>query len=167
MNLNFFIDSAVIPASVMIISFFPLINLRIFSRMKAWPVFIALLLSAILLKYGGDKSDSDNSIAHSSKGIRFEQYQNRLKLILELDENTVFNEENLFLLRKLHPEIKIIEISQSSYNNITACRILMNDFIIEECILGNVESIDAGFKGFLKILQKENIKVTIRHSNRS
>ena len=167
LNLNFFIDNAVIPAAVMIISIFPLINLRIFSRMKAGPVFIALLLSAILLKYRGDGSDCDKSIANPAEGLRLEQHQNRLKLILELDENTVFDEESLFLLRKLHPDIKIIEISKSTYNNISACRILMNDFIIEECIVANVEAINAGFTGFLKILQKENIKVTIRHSNRS
>ena len=43
----------------------------------------------------------------------------------------------------------------------------MNDFIIDECIVNNVESVDAGFTGFLKILHKENIKVTIRYSDSS
>lgn len=167
MNLNFFIDNPVIPAAVMIISTFPLINLRLFSRMKAWPVFIALLLSAILLKHGRHDSDLYNRYAHPAEGIRLEQYQNRLKLTLELDEKAILNEEKFFLLRKLHPDIKIIEISQSTCNNISACRILMNDFVIEECIISNVESIDSGFTGFLKILQKENIRVIIRQSSRS
>jgi len=167
LKLNFFIDDAVIPAAVMIISLFPLINLRFFSRMKAWPVFIALISSAILLKYGRNESDSDKRIAQPAEGIRIERNQDHLKLILELDGQNIFKEESLLLLRKIHPDIKIIEISNSTYNNISACRILMNDFIIEECIVRNVDSINTGFTGFLKILQKENIKVTIRHSDRS
>ena len=79
----------------------------------------------------------------------------------------LYNFNNSNILRKINPDIKIIEISHTTYNNITACRLLMNDFTIEECIVNNVKSIDSGFTGFLKILQKENIKVTIRQNERS
>jgi len=167
MKLNFVTDNPVIPAAVMIFSIFPLINLRFFSGMKARPVFIALLLSALILRYGRIRSGTAEKIVYPAGGIKIEQDMDRLKLILDLDEKTAFNEECLFLLRKIHPDIKIIEISTSSCNNITACRLLMNDFVIEECIVCKVESINAGFTGFLKIMQKENIKVTIRDSDRS
>jgi predicted membrane metal-binding protein len=161
LKLNFYPENAVIPIAVLIFSALPLINHRFFSRLKAWPIFASCLVSALMLKYGFYETGS-KSVPASTAGFRFEQISENVKLVLNLDESDSPVEDTLFLIRKAHPEIKIIEISNSTWNNISVCRLLMNDFIIEECIIGNVESIDAGFTGFLKILQKENIRVTIR-----
>ncbi len=167
MKLNFFPDDALIPAVVIILSVLPLISHSFFTRMKAWPVFTALLLSAMLLSFQRHAASTGNMPLEQSRGIRIEKEKDHLKLILSLDDTADFNEDMVFLLRKINPDIKIIEISHTTYNNITACRLLMNDFTIEECIVNNVKSIDSGFTGFLKILQKENIKVTIRQNERS
>ena len=168
MKLNFLInDSALIPATVFIISALPLIHHRFFTKMKAYPVFTALLLSALMLKDGRNDLLAAVNKNEAAKGIMLARENDRIRLTLDFDDGPAFNEDSLFLLRKINPDIKIIEISRSTYNNITACRILMNDFIIDECIVNNVESVDAGFTGFLKILHKENIKVTIRYSDSS
>jgi len=139
----------------------PLLDMKTLNRLKCSTAFLALLGSAILLKY-----DRCRYTIQAEKvimpGIILSEENGIFRLKLNLKGSDTLMDDALVLLRKSNPDIKIIEISETTWQNNTTCRLILNDFIIDECVIDRVTSVDSGFRRLLLMLRKENIQVTVK-----
>lgn len=164
LRLNFYTDDWYIITAALLLMAMPLVNIKVFNIVKSAPVFAALLISTLMLK-NIQKNMVPCACANTGhEGVNLYQEKAGYRLTLDLGKNKTLDEQTLLLIRKKNPDIKIIEIYDTSYHNNTAFRMLLNDFAVEECVINNI-TIDGNFKNFILMLRKENIKVTFRFNS--
>ncbi len=165
-RMNFFTADTLLMLFVMLMLAAPLLDFSIIRRIKAYPVFIALIAATVILKHAQAEAFLPARTGFSSGEANISYIPSEQRLILGRNNSDKIDGEVIDYIRKKNPVIKIVEIEGTSYQNIFICRMLLNDFVISECIIHDVKELDKKFLELLRILQKEKIKVTIKEDCR-
>ncbi len=138
----------------------PIFNYRTATKLKFYPVIISALISTLYLKNIHQTRTGENIHAGLSRSasIRFENNRQILRLDLkDVDETeSIINE-----IKGTNSDINIIELADSSGNNILASRRIMNDYVIDELRLNNLIEINNQFKALAFQLEKDNIALKL------
>jgi competence protein ComEC len=159
MNLNFFVyDISIILCILLLTGLLPLLNFHIIKKLKFSPVLISLILCTLYLKnfyyFGGQDFTIENG--NSKAVVRVENHRQILKLSLAEGSET---REIISSIKKRNPDIKIIELENSTYSTLLASKILMNDYVIDEFRFNCIPEPSPTLKKTLFQLEKDNIAV--------
>ena len=148
---------------IILISGVPLIKSVYLKKLKFYPVLISAILCTLYLKQ--DNLINDQSFVISNKNskaeIIMEEKKQILKLNLEEDADTdVFISE----IKGKNPDIKIIELTNSTDATLLASKKIMNDYIIDEYRFAEIPELNNLFKKIIFQLEKDNVIVRFKRN---
>lgn len=158
-HFNFFLDGiGLFISSLLALSLIPLLPSKIARKTKIYPVIAAFILTTFYLKYPSDRIPEEITLTTGESSVTV---IHAASPSISIDVKD-YNDTDLLLqkLRSLNLEIRVINVLNNSSPNLTACRKLCNDFIIDECRFSALPDINGSFKNLIYTLEADKVKVS-------
>jgi competence protein ComEC len=157
LKLNFYVFEITPLLSVIIlISLIPLINHKIITRLKFYPILISALLCTVYLKKNYQMNGGNYVITSGNSTAEIRKDNNNQILKLNLAEG-VDIEKIICRIKEKNPDITIIELDNCSNSNLLASSKLMNDYAIKEYRFNNMPDINDILKKIIFQLEKDDV----------
>jgi len=159
LKLNFYVyDPTPVLYTLILISVIPLVNNRIFIKLKFYPVLISLFLCTLYLKINYQYNESSYIVKNGDSKAEIKLENNLQVLKLNLKEG-IDTEKIVSDIKMKNPDIKIIELCNNSSSNLLTSKKIINDYIISEYRFSGNPDISNLFKKIIFQLEKDNIIV--------
>lgn len=157
-KLNFFLnENRLLVFMFLTISLIPILPSSIKSRTKSYPVLISFMLCSLYLKYPQEQYSDEIALIYRNSSMVISSSGNILNLdIREAGDKDLLIEN----LRKLKIKINIININNNSAPNLTACRKITDDFVIDECRFSIFPELNGITKSLIYSMEADKIKIS-------
>jgi competence protein ComEC len=162
MELNFFVyNVSIVLLLIILTGFIPLINIKPVQKMKFYPVIISIILCTFYLKkYNYFTAGNFILYAGNSRAeVKIEDKKQILKLSLSEGADV---DNFITSIKMRNPDIKIIELENTTKFSIAASKKLMNDYIIDEFRIETIPDLNTPFKKMIFQLEKDNVIINFK-----
>jgi len=158
-NFNFFLNHNITPVMlIMSLALIPVLPFSLTRKLKAVPVYTALILCTFLLK-GYAENEAEEIIFSSGNSSIILHKKDMTQLTLDIND---LNDIDILLneFKKTGAKINLLTVKNGSFPNQIACKKISNDFIIDECSFSVLPDISSNFKILISSLETDNVKIS-------
>ncbi len=158
-NLNFFLNENItIVLMLLTISLIPLIPSCSRLKIKTYPVFVSFVLCSLYLRYPAIKQPGEIALFYRNSSLVI---NNTCGNILNLDIRDSADKELLLKnMRKLNIKVNVININNNSIPNLTTCKKITDDFVIDECRFSIFPELNEITKSLIFSLEADKTKIS-------